>query len=124
MRKLATALAIGMSLVANMAHASDFKVSFEWCSETPEFQLMNVPKGTSKLVFEMTDLWVQSFQHGGGSIEYKSQKVIPCGALKGSYSPPSPPYPQVHDYEWEIKALDKDGNTLAYTKTKKKFPEK
>lgn len=123
MRKTLSAIIIGLTLTSNMAYASSFKASFAWCSGTPEFQLSNVPKDTAKLVFEMTDLWVQSYQHGGGSIQYKGQKIIPCGALNGSYNLPSPPHPEVHEYEWEIKALDKDGNTLGITKTKRKFPE-
>jgi phosphatidylethanolamine-binding protein (PEBP) family uncharacterized protein len=106
------------------AHASDFKATFKWCSGTPEFQLSNVPKGTTKLSFVMTDLWVPSYQHGGGEFAYKNQKTVPCGALKGFYYPPSPPSPQIHDYQWSIKALDANGSSLGEAKTVRKFPEK
>ena len=103
--------------------AADFKASFKWCSGTPEFQIANAPKGTTKLIFEMTDLWVPSYQHGGGQITYSGSKTIPCGALSGRYAAPSPPPLQVHDYQWSIKAIDNSGATLAETTTKRKFPE-
>ena len=110
-------------LSATASHAADFSFKFQWCDETPEFSLSNVPKGTTKLNLKMVDRDVPSYPHGGGNIEFKGQKKIECGALGyGSYEPPSPPSGS-HTYEWTIIALDKDGKELASAKASRKFPE-
>jgi hypothetical protein len=103
--------------------ASAFTASFRWCSGSPAFTLNAVPKGTVKIELEMTDLNVPNFRHGGGSIVYAGQKSIPCGAFSAGFVGPSPPPPQVHTYEFDIRALGADGGTLARTKARRKFPE-
>ena len=113
----------GLLFSTSIGHAADFSFKFQWCDETPEFSLSNVPKGTVKLNLKMVDLDVPSYPHGGGNVEYKGQKKIECGALGyGSYEPPSPPSGS-HTYEWTIKALDKDGKELGSAKASRKFPE-
>lgn len=100
------------------------RLSVNWCSGSPAFQLGNVPKGTSTLNFRMVDRQAPGYPHGGGSVAYNGQNSIPCGALTGgSYSPPSPPPPQVHDYEWTVTAVDASGKALAVGQAVKKFPE-
>lgn len=47
---------------------SAFGIKYTWCSGSPDIQLSNVPKGTTEIEFKMIDLWVQSFNHGGGKI--------------------------------------------------------
>lgn len=105
-----------------ISNALAFSASFRWCSGSPAFSLNGVPKGTTRLDFEMTDLQVPSYRHGGGRVAYTGQKSIPCNALS-SYVGPSPPPPQVHTYEFEIKALGGDGSVLGTAKARRKFPE-
>jgi hypothetical protein len=77
-------------LFASTVSASAFSASFRWCgSGSPVFSLAGVPKGTTTLQFHMVDLDKPSYNHGGGTVPYKGQTTIGCGALTG-YSPPSP----------------------------------
>lgn len=125
LRTLALGALAGCAVsVVSAAPAQAFSATFRWCSGTPEFRMKQVPKGTARLTFRMVDLWVPNYPHGGGEIAYKGQATIPCGSLSGSYAPPSPPPPQVHDYEWTITALDGSGKTLGTTKVTRKFPER
>lgn len=103
---------------------SNFSIKYTWCSGSPEIQLSNVPKGTVEIDFKMVDLWVQSFNHGGGKVKYTNQKSIPCGAFTSTYTGPSPPPPQIHDYELTASAKDKDGKVLGSAKFVRKFPER
>lgn len=103
---------------------SNFGIKYTWCSGSPEIQLSNVPKGTVEIDFKMVDLWVQSFNHGGGKVKYTNQKSIPCGAFTSTYTGPSPPPPQIHDYELTASAKDKDGKVLGSAKFVRKFPER
>lgn len=122
MRKftLTSALSLAIFSLSNPAFA--LNVSFKWCSGSPQFQVGNVPKGTVKLDLQMTDLDFTSFRHGGGSVAYKGQKTIECGALDATYSGPNPPRGS-HTYEWVIRALDASGNELAKTSVRRDFPE-
>ena len=118
-----TAAIVLASLSAN-SPAMAMTASFKWCSGSPAFKIGKVPKGTAKLSFKMIDLQVPNYPHGGGEVAYAGQAAIPCGALKGSFEGPSPPPPQVHTYQWTIKALDKSGAVLATATTSQKFPVK
>ena len=113
------ALALGLS--ASSAFA--FSASFQWCSGSPGFELRDVPAGTAKLQFAMTDLNVPSFHHGGGTVAYGGQGTVPCGAFSSGFTGPSPPSGQVHTYAFTIKALGADGAVLATTTARRKFPE-
>ena len=101
-----------------------FGIIYTWCSGSPDIQLSNVPKGTTEIDFKMVDLWVQSFNHGGGKLKYTNQKSVPCGAFNATYTGPSPPPPQIHDYELTATAKDKDGKVLGTAKFTRKFPER
>jgi len=103
--------------------AQAFSASFKWCGVSPAFTLNAVSKGTTKLEFEMTDLQVPSFRHGGGTIAYSGQKSVPRGAFTATFAGPAPPPPQVHTYEFEIKALGAGGKVLGKAVTRRKFPE-
>ena len=120
-------LCLAASVIATMAFAPSaaqaFAVSFRWCSASPEFHLRDVPKGTATLDFHMQDLMVPSYPHGGGSLAYRGEETVPCGALSGSYRGPSPPPPQIHTYRWTVKALDAAGKPLATATSERKFPE-
>ena len=97
------AAALALSLNATGAFA--FSASFTWCSGSPRFALTDVPSGTAKLDFHMTDLNKPSFHHGGGTVDYRGQGEVPCGAFAKGFVGPSPPVGEVHTYEFTIKAL-------------------
>ena len=102
--------------------AADFSTKFSWCSGSPIIDLMNVPKGTTKLEFSMPDLNYPK-NHLIAKMDYKNEKKIPCGELNKGYEGPMPPPPQVHTYELTITAIDKDGKILGKAVTSRKFPE-
>jgi phosphatidylethanolamine-binding protein (PEBP) family uncharacterized protein len=114
------ALALGFSGSGALA----FSASFNWCSGSPRFELKDVPAGTAKLNFAMTDLDVPSFHHGGGTVAYSGNATLPCGAFATSFLGPSPPHGQFHTYEFTVKALGADGAVLATTTARRKFPER
>jgi hypothetical protein len=113
------ALAVALGATGALA----FSASFAWCSGSPGFALKDVPAGTAKLQFAMTDLNLPSFHHGGGSIAYAGQTSVPCGAFSSGFTGPSPPPGQVHTYQFSIKALAANGAVLATTTARRKFPE-
>jgi phosphatidylethanolamine-binding protein (PEBP) family uncharacterized protein len=110
-------------LVVSSADASAFSMSFRWCgSGSPVFSLSEVPKGTTTLQFHMVDLDVPSYNHGGGTVAYKGQSSVPCGALK-DYSPPSPPSGS-HSYQITVTAIGSGNSNLGTATFTRKFPEK
>jgi phosphatidylethanolamine-binding protein (PEBP) family uncharacterized protein len=115
----ATALAVSL----NASSAFAFSASFTWCSGSPRFALTDVPSGTAKLDFHMTDLNKPSFHHGGGTVDYRGQAEVPCGAFAKGFVGPSPPPGEIHTYEFTIKALGANGATLATTTVRRKFPD-
>ncbi len=120
----AAALGIaGFALLLTTSGAFAFSASFAWCSGSPSFTLTDVPHGTTRLQFAMTDLNVPSFRHGGGTVAYSGQTAVPCGAFSSGFTGPSPPPGQVHIYQFSINALGSNGAVLATTTTRRKFPE-
>ncbi len=113
--------ALTLSLINSSAWA--FSASFTWCTGSPRFTLSDVPTGTAKLDFHMTDLNKPSFNHGGGTVDYRGQGEVPCGAFAKGFVGPSPPPGEVHTYEFAIKALGGNGAPLATTTARRKFPE-
>jgi len=113
------ALALGLSA----PHAFAFSATFHWCAGSPGFELKDMPADTAKLSFAMTDLNVPGFHHGGGTIAYSGQAVVPCGAFASGFTGPSPPPGQIHTYRFTIKALSAAGAVLATTTAQRKFPE-
>ena len=113
----------GLALFLATSGAFAFSASFAWCSGSPSFALTDVPPGTAKLQFAMTDLNVPSFHHGGGTVAYSGQTTVPCGAFSSGFTGPSPPPGQVHTYQFSIEALGPNGAVLATTTTRRKFPE-
>jgi phosphatidylethanolamine-binding protein (PEBP) family uncharacterized protein len=116
-------LAAALALLLNASGAFAFSASFTWCSGSPRFALTDVPQGTAKLDFHMTDLNKPSFHHGGGTVDYRGQTEVPCGAFAKGFIGPSPPPGEVHTYEFTIKALGGNGAALATTSARRKFPE-
>ena len=122
-------------MFASSASAEEFTIDFEWgdiplCTSgtpntvpNPKFVLSGVPQGTKVISFQMTDLDVPSYNHGGGKIEYTGQNVIEPGSFK--YQSPCPPNGS-HTYEWKAYAKNKDSlfaKKLGAAKAKKQYPE-
>jgi len=119
------AFAIGaLALLLSAPAAFAFSASFAWCAAgSPNFQLTDVPEGTVNLQFAMMDLDRPGFHHGGGTVGYRGQPEVPCGAFASGFIGPSPPPGEVHTYEFTIHALGTGGTLLATTKVQRKFPE-
>jgi hypothetical protein len=108
------------------AQIPGFSVDVTWAGskacfdpQSPPFALSGIPSGTRQLRFTMTDLDAPNFVHGGGSVAYDGQRLIPRGAF--SYRGPCPPQGQ-HRYQWRVDAEDAAGHTLATAVITKKFP--
>ncbi|CCH48431.1 conserved protein of unknown function [Pseudodesulfovibrio piezophilus C1TLV30] len=70
----------------------------------------------------MKDLDVPPYNHGGGSVEYVGEELIPAGAL--SYKGPCPPSGS-HDYEFTVKAVNTEGDILlGEGKAERQYPPK
>jgi phosphatidylethanolamine-binding protein (PEBP) family uncharacterized protein len=118
------AFALTLAQFIGAPSALAFSASFAWCPDaSPNFQLRDVPEGTVNLQFAMTDLDKPAFHHGGGTVGYRGQSEVPCGAFASGFVGPAPPPGEVHTYEFVIKALAPDGAVLATTTTRKRFPE-
>ncbi|OSI35326.1 hypothetical protein [Bradyrhizobium canariense] len=110
-------------LVLSTANASAFSMSFRWCGlSSPVFSLGGVPKGTTTLQFHMVDLQVPNYNHGGGTVPYKGQSTVACGALN-NYSPPSPPSGS-HSYQITVTAFGPGNSNLGTATFTREFPEK
>jgi Phosphatidylethanolamine-binding protein len=118
-RILTAAAAAAPVLLLSASGAWAFSTSFAWCAGSPRFSLQDVPAGTAQLQFAMTDLNKPSFHHGGGTVEYRGQAEVPCGAFAKGFVSPSPPPGEIHTYEFTVKALGGNGAPLATTT----FPE-
>lgn len=126
MTRLALLAAIaGLALIAMPGRASAFTAGFSWagipaCEKiSPAFTLSAVPAGTTRLRFNMTDLDVPGFHHGGSTVAY-SGDTVKQGAI--GYIGPCPPGGQRHRYRWTIEALDGAGKLLGTATATQAFP--
>jgi len=116
---------IGLSMAVMPGRAEAFTASFSWagipaCEKiSPAFELAGVPGGTKRLRFEMHDLDVPSFHHGGSTITYAGD-AVKRGAIR--YIGPCPPGGERHRYRWTIEALDGAGKVLGRTTATATFP--
>lgn len=85
----------------------------------PVFELTNVPAGTERVDFRMTDLDVPSYNHGGGSAVVTGDGTVASGAF--TYKSPCPPN-GVHTYEWVAEAVG-GGRVLATARATRPYPE-
>jgi len=90
---------------------------------SPRFTLQDVPAGTAQLQFAMTDLNKPSFHHGGGTVDYRGQAEMPCGAFANASSGPfaaagRDPHLRVHR-----QSAGANSAPLATTAVRRKFPE-
>ncbi|HET7848030.1 MAG TPA: YbhB/YbcL family Raf kinase inhibitor-like protein [Pseudolabrys sp.] len=121
--KLLACLAAIAATTPSGAHA--FGVKFSWagipaCGKTsPEFHLSAVPRGATRLRFEMQDLNVPAFHHGGSTVAFTGE-TVKQGAIR--YIGPCPPGGERHRYRWTVEALDASGKTLAATSATATFP--
>jgi phosphatidylethanolamine-binding protein (PEBP) family uncharacterized protein len=103
-----------VALHYNFSH-STMSVRFSWsgipaCAQiSPAFELSDVPEGTDRLSFTMTDRDLPTFHHGGSTIKYAGNAVSQ-GAIK--YTGPCPPRGERHTYRWTVQAIDAAGNIL------------
>lgn len=116
--------AIGLVfLFVGTVDAAAFSMNYRWCGlSSPVFSLSGVPKGTTTLQFHMVDLDVPSYNHGGGTVPYKGQAGVPCGALT-NYSPPSPPSGS-HSYQITVTAFGSSNVSLGTATFTRRVPEK
>lgn len=107
--------------------AESLDVSFEFaerhgCSNlSPEIRVGNVPVGTESFSVKLKDFNAPGWNHGGGTVDYDGDGVIPEGALTSGYNGPCPPSGR-HTYQFTVKARDAQGNTLSVGKAKRKYP--
>ena len=121
---VATCLVAGSAFVAT-TFAASFSARFSWkgvpaCgSVSPAFSISGAPPGTAGLAFVMHDRDAPDFQHGGSTVPYAGQGVVPRGAI--TYVGPCPPAGATHRYVWTIEALDGQGTTLGSTRATGSF---
>jgi phosphatidylethanolamine-binding protein (PEBP) family uncharacterized protein len=126
--RVATAATVVTIIAADMtcSVAAAMSLGFSWAgvprctSSPPAFTLSDVPAGTSQLAFNMVDLDLPSFRHGGGTISYQGGNQVAAAAF--SYTGPCPPPGQRHSYRWTVRALDAAGKTLATASAAAPFP--
>lgn len=129
MRLLIVGLVAG--IFQAQAAAAEFALTFNWgdiplCTTgspnkvgNPKFVLKDVPAGTTSIKFQLKDLDVPNYNHGGGKIDISTSGAVPSGAF--TYKSPCPPN-AVHTYEWTATA--RNGNkVLATAKARRKYPE-
>ena len=120
---LLTFAALSMAMMPGRAEA--FTANFSWAgipaceAISPAFELAGVPAGTKRLRFNMTDLDVPTFHHGGSTIAYDGD-AVKRGAIR--YIGPCPPGSQRHRYRWTIQALDGAGKVLGTATATATFP--
>ncbi len=120
----ATTIIAALGVLSSGASAMSLKFSwagYQACSQrSPAFTVADVPAGTAKLTFKMTDKNVPTYPHGGGTVAYTGKNEIAAGAF--SYKGPCPPAGQQHLYEWMVQATDQSGKVTASVTATEKFP--
>ncbi len=94
---------------------------------SPELKLSGLPNNAAQARVFLTDLYVPSFDHGGGKLALTSsgpgQAVIPAGAVpnyKGPCSQQDRSSP-IHDYEFSVVVFDAGGATIGRGKAANLF---
>lgn len=87
----------------------------------PAFVLSDVPEGTAVIEFRMVDLDVPDFSHGGGTVAWTNETIVPLDSF--TYLSPCPPNGS-HRYEWTARAKTKKsgGKVLAKFRMTKTYP--
>jgi phosphatidylethanolamine-binding protein (PEBP) family uncharacterized protein len=119
------AAALGLAMAAAPSRADAFTARFSWagiaaCERvSPAFELAGVPAGTKKLRFEMRDLDVPGFHHGGSTVTYQGD-AVKQGAIR--YIGPCPPRGERHRYRWTIEAVNAAGKVVGTATATATFP--
>lgn len=112
---VAVVLAVSGFQFKEAPHMATLSVDFSWSgipacsSRPPAFAIGNIPAGTKTLAFNLTDLNVPTFHHGGGTVAYTGNGDIPAGAF--TYTGPCPPSGS-HEYRWDVRAINAAGDTI------------
>jgi hypothetical protein len=128
MTRSATTLFAVALLGLGAGEAQAFQANFSWhgvkaCTgASPSFTIKGAPAGTAQLRFQLKDLNAIAFPHGGGTVAYSGNRLVPAGAIP--YRAPCPPAGERHKYIWTIESLDASGNVLAKTQAAGVFPPK
>ncbi len=114
------------------APGGEFSFSFDWsdlapCTsgypnrvKNPAFVLKHVPPGTKFVRFQLRDLDVPGYNHGGGLVPYQGRSRIEPGAF--TYNSPCPPDGS-HRYRWTATALkSRSGGVLATASAERDYP--
>ncbi len=113
------------AVAALIMPAEALTVRFSWvdipacATVSPAFELGEVPAGTKKLRFGMTDLNVPAFHHGGSAIPYDGD-AVKRGAVR--FIGPCPPRGERHNYRWTVEALDAADKVLGLGSAEAMFP--
>lgn len=108
-------------------------VDFNWkntsrcLGSSPKFTLTKVPEETHTLEFTLRDIYFPFFPHGGGSLEYTGENIIPKGtvtAAKGHYIGPCAPPFFPGQYKFTVKAIDNNGVLLGEGYATRPFPHR
>jgi hypothetical protein len=120
-------LSILLGCTSDYSDLPQVSVDFKWLTDqicfdkrSPEIILKNVPGSTKSLKVKMVDI-DNRYNHGGGTVSYDGSDRIPVGALK-NYEGPCPPMNMNPRYEIRVKAIDDNGNVIAFGKTYKIYP--
>jgi hypothetical protein len=116
-------LSVFLACSKDYSNLPQMSVDFKWpeantYETSPEIILDNVPDSAKSFKIKMYDL-DHRWNHGGGTIEYDGSNVIPEGALK-KYEGPAP-FERSTRFELSVKALDENGNVIAFGKKIKEY---
>lgn len=118
-------------MTTTAVRANAFSFTFEWgdiplCTsghpnivDNPLFSLSGVPEKAAAIRFDLTDLQVPAFRHGGGTVDFTGATEIRPGAFR--YKSPCPPGGH-HTYRWTATVVDAAGNALARASAEKRYP--
>jgi len=127
-------IAAGVCVVAlaGAATAQEFSISFDWsglklCTtgspktvSNPQFKITGLPAGTTYIQFQLKDLDVPGYFHGGGGVNMSADGTVPANSF--NYRSPCPPK-RIHLYEWTaIAKTGKNGQSLGKAKARRPYP--
>lgn len=133
MKRAIIAFTILMSTSA--AQAANFSFTFTWddlklCNtgqpnrvSNPLFKVKGLPKGARYIYFELKDLAVPNYPHGGGWVEITRDGTVAANSFR--YLSPCPPG-GAHTYQWTATAKAEKSNgspTLATATARRKYPQ-
>ena len=125
-----TALIILLAIIGCSKDYSDLpqmSVDFTWLKDqscfddrSPAITLRNIPKDAEIFKVKMVDI-DNNYNHGGGTVTYDGSDRIPVGALK-NYKGPCPMMNMNPRYELRVRAIDGNGEVIAFGKTFRIYP--